>query len=635
MNRPPPLPQAPKPPAQAKRSWFRISLWYTITLVLTGSLSTFLHSQGMAKSITNVIGMSLFLWALCAPWRQTDRWNVPGHWWHKKPMRLSRQVWWLGLFLTAAFPLLRLYQFSSPPSDTAVNAALSYISQLSAFSLGLVITGLQLLSDPIILLASSLVVGALFLLGRRQHTQNGQLPTWFYSLAILGLMITNPVLDMHPDLFVAQVLIIGLTLANSRGNKQGPALALRGFYLVATVFLLLFLERQSHGHILPIVGIVFTIYASYIFSGIRAQRIERKLSWVLVGVAVTQTIASVAPSLTGPAGSPYKISDSAAYGYCTAYDSQHTVWMTFPECSAFPQHREPNLAHESCRAGTVQAFDLQSDDPIIKHKHAPFSPDYFGRLEKPICLENGLVIGMTDVVIGGDKHGGSTLRIEKQNGHVSQEHLLGTNAGHTLAFDPIRNWIYAVDEFSNTVQRFSTESQQVEPFGPHLENQSLTIDGQPISQNRNSIFISEHYFGKEVIELSLKDGQEKMRYLHNNGGGWAATVDDSDAKLYVTGMWSLDVFDLRTGQHLKRHRTGFGARAPVVSKLHGHIFIPMTLEGTIRAYDRTTLARTETYPVGLGVRNLFVTGDEQRLLGTNTSGTYYWFIDTFRGTRQP
>ena len=138
-----------------------------------------------------------------------------------------------------------------------------------------------------------------------------------------------------------------------------------------------------------------------------------------------------------------------------------------------------------------------------------------------------------------------------------------------------------------------------------------------------------------MIELRLSDGEEKHRYLHNNGGGWAVTVDDSSALLYVTGMWSLDIFDLRTGEHLKRHRTGFGARAPVISNMHAQVLIPMTLEGTIRTYNRDTLELEAIHPVGLGVRNLFVSDDQSLLLGTNANGTYYWPTDAFSETPQP
>ena len=130
----------------------------------------------------------------------------------------------------------------------------------------------------------------------------------------------------------------------------------------------------------------------------------------------------------------------------------------------------------------------------------------------------------------------------------------------------------------------------------------------------------------------MTDGRSSMRYKHNNGGGWATTVDDSAARLYVSGMWSLDVYDLRTGAHLTRHRTGFGTRAPFVSPLRNRVFVPSTLEGTIRAYNRDTLEYESTHPVGLGVRNLWVTHDEMTLIGSHVGGTYYWALDQMVST---
>ncbi|MBT6178416.1 MAG: hypothetical protein HOI23_14315, partial [Deltaproteobacteria bacterium] len=129
------------------------------------------------------------------------------------------------------------------------------------------------------------------------------------------------------------------------------------------------------------------------------------------------------------------------------------------------------------------------------------------------------------------------------------------------------------------------------------------------------------------IEFNLEDGDERSRYLHNNGGGWAATVDDNAALLFISGMWSLDVFDLRSGAHLKRHRTGFGARAAMVSATQERVYLPCTLSGTIRVFDRQTLKLVKAVPVGLGIRNLHLTQNETELLGSNSGGTLLWDLN--------
>jgi hypothetical protein len=626
VNTPPPLPSPTQKPAAARRSWVKIFGWYLMTLLLTGTLSSLLRERGMSSLPSNIIGMTLFIWGLAAPHRQSTFLNLPQRIWLQSTNTFARKLWWLSITILAALPLLRLYQFANPPSDTAFNHGLGFVAQLSSLSLGLLIAGIQLLADPVVLLITAVSITLLLLLIRRQNQRNGQLPAWSYGILILGLLAANATLDMNPDLFLTQCVITFCFLGNARGTKHGPALALRGIYLIGGICSIVYLEHQNTGHAASAAGVCFLVFASFIASGIRTQVLERKVTWIFLSAAITQVFASMQPLLFTPAGSPYLLSSSAAYGYCEDPASNH-VWMTFPRCSAFPRHRNEALAHEQCRGGTLEAFDFNDSPPTLYAKHAPFSPNFFGRLEQPICLEESIIVGMTDVMLDAKKHGGSTMVVKKLSGEVSNKHVFSSNVGHTVAWDNWSRRLFAVDEFSSLAQFYSPATHQVERFGQSLDNESLTLDGRPLSQNRQSIFISEHYFGDEVIEFNLEDGDERSRYLHNNGGGWAATVDDNAALLFISGMWSLDVFDLRSGAHLKRHRTGFGARAAMVSATQERVYLPCTLSGTIRVFDRQTLKLVKAVPVGLGIRNLHLTQNETELLGSNSGGTLLWDLN--------
>lgn len=623
MNTPPPLPNTPRKPRGPRRSWLKIVVWYAVALLLTGTLSSLLRERGLSSLVSNIIGMTLFVWGLTAPHRQSTFLNLPQKFWNQSSTTLTGKIWWAAILVLTALPILRLYQFANPPSDTPLNHGLGFLAQLSSLSLGLLIAGLQLMADPLILVCTALPLMLLFFLVRRQNQRNGQLPRWLYAFLMLGLLVANATLDMNPDLFLCQCVITICFIGNARGTKHGPTLALRGFYLLGAIGTIVYLEHRNIGHAASTAGILFIICTSFILSGIRTQVLERKVTWVFISIAVAQVFASVQPLLMQPAGSPTHLSSSSAYGYCEDTLNNH-VWMTFPQCSAFPRHRIDKLAHEQCRAGTLQSFDFDQDPPVLHTKHAPFSPNFFGRLEQPVCLDNHIIVGMTDVVIGESKHGGSTMTIDKSNGLVTQSHIFNSNAGHTIAWDTWSKRLFAVDEFSSLVQSYSPSLDRISTFAESLVNPSLTLDGEPLSHNRQSIFISEHYFGDEVVEFSLEDGKEKSRYLHNNGGGWATTVDDNAALLFVSGMWSLDIFDLRTGSHLKRHRTGFGTRAAMVSAFQQRVYLPCTLSGTIRIFDRVTLQQKETLPVGLGVRNLHLMPNETQIIGTNSNGTHVW-----------
>ena len=596
------------------------------TLLLTGTLSSILREQGLSSLLSNIIGITLFAWGLSAPHRRSTFLNLPQRLWKKSATALAGKIWWSAIFVLAALPIIRLYQFANPPVDTPVNQGLGFLAQLSSLTLGLLIAALQLLADPLVLVCTAVPGLTLFLLARRQTQRNGQWPRWIYGLMMLGLLFANATLDMNPDLFLCQGVITLCFIGNARGTKHGPTLALRGFYLLGAIATIVYLERQNAGHAASVAGILFIVLASFILSGIRTQVLERKVTWVFASIALTQVFASLQPALLQPAGWPTQISSSPAYGYCEDSTTGH-VWMTFPQCSAFPRHRIDKLAHEQCRAGIIEAYDFSDDPPSLYVKHAPFSPNYFGRLEQPVCQSEQILVGMTDVMMDETKYGGSTMSVHKVSGQVTKRHTFNSNVGHTIAWDSWSKRLFAVDEFSSQAQAYSPGTDQVTAFAESMDNASLTIDGQPLSQNRQSIFISEHYFGNEVVEFNLEDGLEKHRYLHNNGGGWAATVDDSAALLFVSGMWSLDIFDLRTGLHIKRHRTGFGSRAATVSPLQERVYLPCTLSGTIRVFDRSTLRSLKTVPVGLGVRNLHLMQNETRLIGTNGNGTHVWKLE--------
>jgi len=626
MNTPPPLPQPPPINEKAQRSWAKIITWYIFALLVTGALSSVLRGQGLPELPSNIIGIGLFILALTAPLRQSSFLNLPVKLWVRSKPRESKVLWWTGHFLILLLPILRLYQFANPPSDTAWNHLLGFLAQLSSLGLGLLLTGLFFLNDPVVLSCTALSIFGLFILIRRHTRRHGQLPGWIYAVVLFGLFTGNATLDINPNLFMGQIAIIFFFAGNRRRGREGTPLALGGIYLLGTALIVFYLEQRAVGHAASSAAILFVVAASYIYSGFRIHSPERKLTWLLLCVAATQVFASIQPLLLGAAANPTLVSTSSAYGYCE--DTRDgTVWMTFPSCSAFPKHRVEQLAHEQCRAGTVQQFDLRQNHPSTLIKHAPFSPDYFGRLEQPVCLDDRIMVGMTDVVVSGQKLTGSTLSIAKTNGELLQRHHYATEVGHTLASATWSPWIYAVDEFSSMAQRYSPNTGKVEAFATTLDNASLTLDGQPFSDNRHSLFISEHYFGDEVVEFDLAHGDEKARYLHNNGGTWATTVDDATARLFVSGMWSLDVYDLRTGTHIKRYRTGFGSRAVMPSPENQRIYLPCTIEGTIRVFDRRDLEELETVPVGLGIRNLFINPATRGLVGATTNGTFLWNVD--------
>lgn len=534
-------------------------------------------------------------------------------------------MWRLGFFLVLGLPFLRLYHFANPPADSIIQSALGFVAQLSSLCLGLIIHALYLQGEPIILAGTSVVLlGTAFLI-LKQRKQTGALPAAFYAIALTCLILGNATLDLNPNLFIAQCLLTAATSLCASSMARRSSLPRIAFFL--SIFALVLWELTGHslgfGTTLGACG--YTVVCWMVLAGDRIKHRYREITWILAAMAATQILTATAPWVAGPWGSPAKLSTSAAYGYCTDPQTSLT-WITFPRCSAFPTRLDPFRAHESCSLGTVEAFDLNFSRTEKTHTVSPFDPENYGRLEQPICLPEQLVVGMTDVVAGPEKRTGSTLTLSTASGNVEYRHGFNATVGHTLGKSPISSWVYAVDEFAGDMKRLNFRTRQTETFGAALTHPSLTLDGDPFCESRQSVLVAEHYFGDEILELRLEDGSVKSRYVHHNGGAWGVTVDEHKARVYVTGMWTLDVFDLRTGEHIKRHRTGFGARAVTIDRLKNELLLPCTLSGYIRRFDRKSLEQKPALPVGLGIRNLHITPATHRLVGSTTQGTFVWEV---------
>ena len=179
------------------------------------------------------------------------------------------------------------------------------------------------------------------------------------------------------------------------------------------------------------------------------------------------------------------------------------------------------------------------------------------------------------------------------------------------------------------------ESQTAEEYvaGSHASKSSVlgkTLQGSlllsrySIHTKRDTIYFVEWLGGRYVHEMSLFPFRFQRSYRHNNGGAIGLTVDEDLDRIYVTGLWGLEVFDLETGNLIFRKRLGFFSRVPVLDAERGLLYVPSTVEGKIRVFDRGSLQLLGVIPIGYGTRHAYLSLAGDRFFASSQVAYYYW-----------
>ena len=87
-------------------------------------------------------------------------------------------------------------------------------------------------------------------------------------------------------------------------------------------------------------------------------------------------------------------------------------------------------------------------------------------------------------------------------------------------------------------------------------------------------------------------------------------------------MWGMDVFDLSTGNRIKRIKLGTVNRHPIIDKERDLIYVPSTVSGRLNILDRSTLNVMGAIHTGYGLRYGLLTQDSKHLVLSSNSGTY-------------
>jgi hypothetical protein len=101
-------------------------------------------------------------------------------------------------------------------------------------------------------------------------------------------------------------------------------------------------------------------------------------------------------------------------------------------------------------------------------------------------------------------------------------------------------------------------------------------------------------------------------------------VDEDLDRLWVVGVWGMEIFDLETGRLLRRRRLGLLSRSPAIDREHDIVYVASTTEGKIRLFDRRTLELLGVLPVGHGPRIPHFSEAQRRLFSSSSAAHFFW-----------
>ena len=354
--------------------------------------------------------------------------------------------------------------------------------------------------------------------------------------------------------------------------------------------------------------------------------------WIaLAGVAGVQLFAAIGPAWWPTHGGRLLVPEMA-YGFCESPRHQK-LYAALTRCATLP-----NLlrGRADCRRGTVAEFDL--GDLTLRAEHGFFSEEYYGRLEQLVCLDDVVEIGLNGVVRDGREARDGTIEFEIGDPTRFVRDRVGPHQAHRIAHDAKRGAIFYASEWGDGIRRYEITSGRIDwvrlgdarqlpvpiPGGAY---DSFELGPESLDPARDRLFAADWIGGSLVREIDLASLAEVAAHPHHNGGAVGAAVDSELGRLYVVGLWGMEVIDLASGRTIHRTRLGLLSRMPVIDAKRNLVYVASTVEGRIHVFDRATLAPRGSLAVGFGVRLLHWSPATDRLFASSSRGAYWWSGD--------
>jgi DNA-binding beta-propeller fold protein YncE len=304
-----------------------------------------------------------------------------------------------------------------------------------------------------------------------------------------------------------------------------------------------------------------------------------------------------------------------------------TVYASIPVCGSIIAD------YEACRDGRIVEYDLATKQLVATHRF--LSPDFYGRLELLVCLPETVEVGVQASVYRGQRMVQTAMSFSVADPSRFTPIVAGRELGNTLAYDATHDALFYTSEFNNLLVRLDRKTGQfddtasqdlvkpwhepvtLQPFGG-----SYILAPHAVHLGRNRLYITEWLGGNFVHAIDLTTLRKVASYDMGSGAGLGISIDPERDRLFVSSLWGLEVFDLKTDALILRRRIGLGNRPVVIDPPRNRLYVSSMVEGKVRILDRDTLSVIGQVPIGMGSRYPHLTHDGTTLYASSLAAHY-------------
>lgn len=444
------------------------------------------------------------------------------------------------------------------------------------------------------------------------------------STLLGALLAVHYLLDLNPTVATVAACTLVLLWIGERLGATG-VVAAGGWAVVAVLAL------AVAGDVMDRIAIAVWLGGLLASHALLSTRLPARDLLLLraAAVPVVNLVPAVLPLLVGVAGG-VRLGDGLAYSFCER-PSGGSLYAAVPVCDSVRRD------FEDCRGSRVVEYDPETLTPVAAHDF--FSPDFYGRLELLLCLDDEVQVAVQGSVWQGKPLTMSVLRFPADAPERFTPVFLADGFGATMAWDRTHDAVFYSTEFTNHVVRWDRRSNTFddsasrdlvqighEPVTLEEYTGSYALHTNSVDPTRNRIYLADWMQGRHAYAVDLDTRRVVARYVVGGGGSLGLTVDPERGRLYVSSLWGLDVVDLASGRVVARKRSGLGNRPVLIDAARNRLYLGSTVEGKIRILDRDTLATLGQIPVGVGSRYPYLSRDGRRLFASSVAA--HWAVET-------
>jgi hypothetical protein len=363
----------------------------------------------------------------------------------------------------------------------------------------------------------------------------------------------------------------------------------------------------------PFVAALFLAlrYATYRFV-VRPRRWLVRLPLGAVGLVVALAVGwelAQRYHLEGRGAGGTLLGPDLAYNFCESAE-RGLLAVTIPACSG-PGGPE-------CVLGRIDLFRLDSLERTNSIR--PFDLRFSGRMEQIVCEDERLLVGMC-CASPGDQRDRLAVMSLGWEGEVLAETLVPDHETNRVLVDRDGGALWLA---GNDLVHLDVATGKEELLASRRPPGIFVVERASASARRDSVFVGEFINASVVRELDRVTLEQRRAIDTDNGSVVAATVDDPLGRLWVTGLWGVEVFDLASGERIAARRLGFASRTPLVDERRGLVYVPATTSGKIYVLDRDDARLLGAIAIGFGPRNAFLADEGRWFLASSEHGLWYW-----------